>query len=268
MLLQRLQDLGLGVCQWCESPRLWPQRVPAPVLDRTSPPSLDPPLSLPPPLPADLMWPDVGDVIGDRTPECGGEPSREGGERTPQPTPQRAKRTPKPPRRPLHWYEVPDLSAARVLRSAEDCEEGLDDRHPAAVHASRLMFHILEPGMTLDDPPITSGSVERGLFAWQAEQSYYDMCFHLWWRPHRWGGTGGVAEHFRRHLQREPRYKWCLLSKEGIEDGEQHKRVFYFMPAPALGLRLVKSAGKRTPKRAPKAPKRTPRMGFKIKRAA
>jgi hypothetical protein len=226
-------------------------------------------------------------IEADPTPELGAEPGVEGAERTPDRTP----RAPKPPRRTLYAHEVPDMTAERVLSLAYDDDgtplEGppLDDKHPVEVHALRLLMHVAGPGMAmlLDDPPIARGKVERGLFAFQAEHLYYVMCAeHLWWHPHRWEGTGGVAEHFRKLLKQgnggrgggkrrngrhpgKPAYKYVVR-----EDGLEHRQLFYPMPPPTLVLapRAVKPTPPE-PKRTPKAAKGTPRRAAApVRRAA
>jgi hypothetical protein len=183
-------------------------------------------------------------------------------DRTLKPAAPMPKRTPRPPRRTLHPHEFPTLTAERIIELGEGVEPGLDDRHPVDVHASRLHFWLRTPGMGLDDPPISRGTVERGLFAWQAEQVYYDMCFHLWWRPHRWSDAGGVAEHFRRLLtqdQKERRRRpgerkagtkcWKWGHRPDL-DGKEHYQHFYPIPAPAL--KLGQATRKPTPQRTPK----------------
>jgi hypothetical protein len=195
-------------------------------------------------------------------PECGAEPATRQPERTPDSVPAARKRT---PRRPLNRLEVPRNSAEAVIFSGAGVDPPLDARHPAAFHASRLQLFLTDHS-GLDDPPISSGRLERGLFGWQVEQAYYEMCFQLWWHPHRWEGAGGVAEHFRRLVKRKPRYKWCQLSPDGEASETEHRRVFYPMPKPSLALgkpkakRTPRSVGKRTPpKGAKRTPKRTPK---------
>lgn len=186
--------------------------------------------------------------------ECVPEPVSVPAQRTPPPISQR---TPSAPLRTLRWYEAPDLTAERVIELGQDAEPPLDERHDVATHASRLMFHILDPrqNMMLDDPPIARGSIERGLFAFQAETAYYHMCFQFGWRPHRWKDAGGVAEHFRKLLLVEPRYRWCADA-----DGALHKQTFYRLPASRLSLGKRPGARpKRTPQTARGAMKRTPK---------
>jgi hypothetical protein len=139
-----------------------------------------------------------------------------------------------------------------VIDLGSDCDRPLDATHPVAYHASRLQLFIADPqfNFPLDDPPISSGRMARGLFAWQVEQAYLNMCFLLWWHPHRWEGTGGVAQAFRALLRKQPRYKLCLLSPAGAVDGREHRRVFYFMPAP--GAEFARKKRKRTPGATPK----------------
>jgi hypothetical protein len=151
-----------------------------------------------------------------------------------------------------------------VVDLGSGCDRPLDATHPVKYHASRLQLFLADPraNFQLDDPPISSGKMARGMFAWQVEQAYLNMCLLLWWHPHRWEGTGGVAEAFRRLLRRKPRYRWCLLNARGLEDGEEHKRTFYFMPAPALARGQAKR--KRTPQRTPKRAKARSRKRVRV----
>jgi hypothetical protein len=200
----------------------------------------------------------------DRTPECGAEPGAEGDDRTPQRTPKRRERTPKAPRRALHWYEVPDMPLERLERLQEGCDEP-PAGHPIEVHALRLLMLISGEDFkaAVADPPIASErGLERGLFAYQVEDAYHFMCLNLHWGPHRWGGTNGVAQHLRRMLYgrtggtmkdgRLP-YKYVIEP-----DGSIGRDVFYPLPKRTLarGQRVVQLA----PQRTPKASKRTPRL--------
>lgn len=135
---------------------------------------------------------------------------------------------------------------------------------PIDVHARMLLEELRDNANVwhFDDPPIAYGKLLRGLFAFRLEQAYYDMCLQRWWHPHRWGGTNGVAQHLRVLLYgrtggtlpggRLP-YPYLILP-----DGGAARKEFYPV-TPALlarGQRVVQL----TPKRAPKASKRTPRL--------
>jgi hypothetical protein len=222
----------------------------------------------------------------DQTPECGAEPGAEGGNQTPQRTPRGRDQTPKAPRRALHWYEQgPEdgLWRERCIDLGSGCvdEHGrdapMDRQWPIEVHA-RMLFEQLraaEVAPYLDDPPIAQGTILRGLFAYQIEHAYYDMCLHRWWHPYRWGGTNGVAQHLRVRLYgrkggtlpkgRLP-YPYLILPEGGT------KRAEFYPITPAL-LERGQCVVQLTPKRAQKAAKRTPRVAptaspSRVRRAA
>jgi hypothetical protein len=209
----------------------------------------------------------AAEKAADRIPELAAEPGPEGADRIPQRIPRKRGRTPAKPRRALHWYERPDprLTYRYVVDILPFDDDGapldgppLDARHGPEVHALRLLMSITDSTNTeaLDDPPIANEtSLERGLFAYQIEQQYFALCTRLWWRPYRWGGTNGVAQHFRRLVCKPGTvlgYKYLIKADGSVGRGE-----FYPLPRRSLGTWL--KAGKRTPKRAPKAGERTPR---------
>jgi hypothetical protein len=285
--LQASRDFGLGLCAWLEEPRL--RRPDAHAVLRGEPPSLDPaPAALPPPIPPVSHGPvSHGPPIHGLTPECAAERAGEGADQTPPAARKRAHRTPKPPRRALHWYEVPDerFTADYIVHDLACDADGeklldpaLNDHEPIELHAFRLALAIAEPqnAVALEDPPIASGKVKRGLFAYQIEQMYLHMCgMRLWWKPHRWGGTNGVAQHLRQLLYgrsggplpggRLP-YKYLINP-----DGSVARKEFYPLPKRTLafGPRLVKPRPKRTPSKPSTGLRKRPGKGApKIKRAA
>jgi hypothetical protein len=211
-----------------------------------------------------------GQTGADRTPEWAAEPGRGAPHRIPERTPIARGRIPKAPRRALYWYEQidPRLTWDRVvgLPFDEDGEalEGppLSERWDIEMHARVLLKALAAPGnrVMLDDPPIANKSVERGLFAVQVEQMYYAMCVEEWWRPYRWGGTNGVAQHLRQLLygaRGGPRRDGSLPYKYLIRaDGTIGRQEFYPLPKRTLafGPRLAKPTPKRTPKLVKPAP--------------
>jgi hypothetical protein len=80
-------------------------------------------------------------------------------------------------------------------------------------------------------------------------ETYLAMCLDLWWRPCRWPGRNGVAEHFRR-LQGHPKtWQWFVGP-----DGRRRRLYVYPIPPSASG----RERGKRTPKSAKPSVNRTP----------
>lgn len=197
-------------------------------------------------------------------PELPLPPSSIGPEPTPEPTPNGANQTPRKPDR------TPDITAADVIRLAEGCDRPLDTRLPVEVHARSLLSFIQNPNnnFALDAPRIARGRIERGLFAWEAEQAYYVMCsHHVWWRPLRWEGKRGVAEHLRRLLGKAGKTKTRKPYKYAMVDGVECRRAFLHIPKSDSGVlgprgykRPRKAAPKRTPKRTQRAKPKRPRL--------
>lgn len=121
--------------------------------------------------------------------------------------------------------------------------------HPIQMHTHRLLLWLNEHRETLrlDTPPISRGKTRRGIFSFELEETYDDMCFELWWKPHRWSGTHGVAEHFRKLTKRKQKdYAYTIL------DGSECRRAFFVVsaPTPVSGHPIPKPAPKR--KRKPR----------------
>jgi hypothetical protein len=161
---------------------------------------------------------------------------------------------------------TPYITLEQVLEWGEGCDQALAD-HPVQMHAHRLLLWLNQPevarSLALDSPSVSRGKIVRGLFAYQLEEQYLSLCAEtLWWKPHRWEGSNGVAEHFRRLTGKPKGYKYTVW------EGSEHRWCFYPVPAPVSGQKAAKPIPAPTPKRKPKSKKRRLRAPDNLKRAA
>ena len=192
--------------------------------------------------------------VGDLEPAPGfaGSIGKNGVQSGPEPTLERGRRkrsrTPEP---------APEITLEDVLELADGCEEPLNARLTVQMHAIKLLEWINHPdrGGWVDHAPIVRGKRLRGLFSRDLQAAYLRMCGEeLWWRPHRWEGTHGVAEYFRRLTKQRATYKYTTFQ------GQEKRWVFYPIPKPAAGVASVK--------KTPKARKKRLRSPDNLKRAA
>lgn len=122
--------------------------------------------------------------------------------------------------KPSHKYDAKWL----VKRGGKASEPLVE--HPIQMHAHQLYLWVNED-QRLCEAAIARGIAQRGIFAWQLKETYELMCAELWWSPHRWSGTHGVAEFFRRHTKHKKGYRYTVV------DGVERRLCFYPVPEPA-----------------------------------
>ena len=112
---------------------------------------------------------------------------------------------------------------------------------PVQVHALRLSLQVQE-----DLAP--AGGLIR---APELAETYLAMCLDLWWRPIRWAGRNGVAEHLRRLNGHPKTWRW-------FKDADGRRRRLYVYPIPPSAS--ARGRRKRTPKLAKPHANKTPRV--------
>jgi len=121
----------------------------------------------------------------------------------------------------------------------------IGDRADIALFVQPIQIHALALSLLLKDLA-PAGDLIR---APELAEIYLDMCTTNWWRPHRWPGRGGVAEHFRRLQGHAKTWQWFKDAQ-----GRRRRLYVYPIPPPASGP----ERGKRTPKAAKPRVNRTP----------
>lgn len=108
---------------------------------------------------------------------------------------------------------------------------------PIAIHAHRLLLWVED-------------RAGDEILASEMAAIYLELCAELWWRPHRWEGRNGVAQHVRAIGQHHKLYRWFTYP-----DGSRHRLHVYPIARPELGRSRRKRVIVQTPERAVRTPR-------------
>jgi len=98
----------------------------------------------------------------------------------------------------------------------------IGDRTDVPLFVQPVQVHALRLSLLVEQDLAPAGGMIR---APELAETYLNMCLELWWRPCRWAGRNGVAEHFRRLNGHPKTWRW-------FKDANGQRRRLYVYPIP------------------------------------